>query len=492
MQIFILALVIGLFVHDQWRKAQGGVAPISLSTVGWLTLSGLLLAGAYTAICKYTCSRLGTVHGARALRRLDRTTTAYRVALLGLYGLSLWQGGLTAIRQTMGDGILLDEVLVIAVPLGMLAWGWWVYYPIDRRLREAPLMRRLDQGLPVGPIWTRSQYVISQIRHQGAITLIPLLMLIGNAELIDRYAPVHWALIDTDPRPLLMLVGAAVVFLLAPAMVRVVWDTQPLPAGDLRDRLAAMCKQYRLNIRQLLLWRTFGCLINGAVIGAVPWLRYILLTDGLLENMPRERVEAVMAHELAHIRYRHIFWLMTTALATMGVLTVFWTLSILAMIQWVITTATPDTLTHLVAWIDRPDVIAITAMVPTILCWVFVFGWVSRRFERQADTFAVQHIATSNSLIRDGIVIDPRSIGMMTGALQQVADLNHISTSRRSWRHGSIAWRQAYLRSLRDQPVDPMPIDRQISAIKWASGLTLGALIALQWCAPMWLEYFAV
>ena len=491
MQIFILALVIGLFVHDQWRQAQAGI-PISLSTVGGFTLSGLLLAGAYTAACKYTCARLESDHGARTLRRLDLTTTGYRVALLGLYGLGLWQGMLIAIRQSAGDWILLDEMMAMALPLGMLAWGWWVYYPIDRRLREAPLMRRLDQGLPVGPIWTRSQYLISQIRHQAAITLIPLLMLIGSAELIDRYAPVYWVLIDADPRPLLMLVAAAAVFLLAPVMVRVVWDTQPLPAGDLRDRLTAMCQQYRLGVRQLLLWRTFGCLINGAVIGAVPWLRYILLTDGLLENMPRERVEAVMAHELAHIRYRHIFWLMAAAIAAMGALAVFWTISILATIQWLITNATPDTLADLIAWIDRPDVIAIMAMVPTILCWVVVFGWVSRRFERQADTFAVLHIANSNSLIRDRILIDLRSIGAMTSALQQVADLNHISTSRRSWRHGSIAWRQAYLRGLLDQPISPMPIDTQVFAIKWTSGILLAAMIAMQWYEPAWLEYFAV
>ena len=63
-------------------------------------------------------------------------------------------------------------------------------------------------------------------------------------------------------------------------------------------------------------------MINGAVMGAITPVRYILLTDALLETLPRERVEAVMAHELAHVRRHHIFWLVMAAAGSMAGLTI--------------------------------------------------------------------------------------------------------------------------------------------------------------------------
>ena len=62
----------------------------------------------------------------------------------------------------------------------------------------------------------------------------------------------------------------------------------------------------------MLLWKTFGVMINAGVMGLVAPLRFILLTDGLVERMPVERIEAVMAHEVAHVSKRHIFWLIVT------------------------------------------------------------------------------------------------------------------------------------------------------------------------------------
>ena len=118
--------------------------------------------------------------------------------------------------------------------------------------------------------------------------------------------------------------------------------------------------------------------------------------------------------------------------------------------------------------------------------WVFLFGWVSRRFERQADTFAVQYLAqhgqrTTPRANCDSSVIDLWPIRVMTGALQQVADLNNIPIRRRSWRHGSIAWRQAYLRRLVGTPIDRQPIDRQIVMIKVVSAITIMTLALGEW-----------
>ena len=144
---------------------------------------------------------------------------------------------------------------------------------------------------------------------------------------------------------------------------------------------------------------------------------------------------------------------------------------------------------------NDPTVSILIIAAAAFASWIGVFGWVSRRFERQADTFAVLHIASEtvdtdddNTTPNSPRVITPEAINVMTQALQQVADLNHTPATRRSWRHGSIAWRQAYLRDLQGMSIGPLPIDRQVSAIKFATGATVIALINLQWWSVGWLD----
>jgi len=65
----------------------------------------------------------------------------------------------------------------------------------------------------------------------------------------------------------------------------------------------------------------------------------------------------------------------------------------------------------------------------------------------------------------------------MRGALESIAVMNTVDRHRRSWRHGSIAWRQEYLKSIVGRPVNRLPIDRLMRWIKvTAACVLLGAL----------------
>ena len=61
----------------------------------------------------------------------------------------------------------------------------------------------------------------------------------------------------------------------------------------------------------------------------------------------------------------------------------------------------------------------------------------------------------------------------MSAALETIARLNAVPQHRRSWRHGSIAWRRAYLERIVDRPRSALAIDRQVLWIKAASALVL-------------------
>ncbi|MEX0885359.1 MAG: M48 family metallopeptidase [Phycisphaeraceae bacterium] len=497
MQLLLLALVLGIFLHD--AAVSPGAAPAADGAVllALMFLPRLGLLGTLWLASRTTLRSLGRAGGQRAMLRLDRFSGLYRAGAIGLYALELHLGSLRWLRSLTGDLVLLDELVFLAPTLGMLAAVWVFYYPIERRIREASLMGRLDTGRPIYPLLTRGQYVLSQVRHQMALILVPLLMIMTWSQLVERYVAPHWRLFGHDPQPMLMVAGAAGIFLLAPLIMRHVWDTAPLPAGELRDRLVAMCHRHRVGVRELLLWRTFGGMINAAVMGLVPRLRYILLTDALLEMVRREQVEAVMAHELAHVRRHHMFWLLAAALGALGVLELVY-LALFTTIAGYLPAAPAESgpmivhagwagdawamLATALATLASPQALVGATLAAAGASWVAIFGWVSRRIERQADTFAVQHLAGEREQpARDAagrLLVDVESVQTMVAALQAVADLNHIPPERRSWRHGSIVWRQRYLRRLVGERVDRLPIDRQMRWIKLASAAAVLVVVA--------------
>ncbi len=493
MQLVILSLFIGLIVHDEyaasWPAGPGLSAPWLLAAV---IGPKLLLAIAYALACRRTLRLFQSSAAARAFQRIETLTVAYTLAVIPLYGLDLWLGWVTALRGAVGDRVLIDELLALAPSVGLIVWGWWVYYPIDRRLREARLLSRLDRGLPVYPTWSRGQYLVAHLRHQLALLFVPLTLLIGWSEAVWRYVPAGAWGFGADPRPGVALGGALVIFLFAPVLLRHIFDTAPLPPGEVRRSLDEMCRHQRVGVRELLLWRTHGVMLNAAVMGLIAPLRYILLTDALLDTMRRDEVEAVMAHELAHVRRHHMFWLLAGAVGSLGVIEVAAQALGRALGVWgegggatggeVLVRAgwAP-------AWLSEPWFLSAMLTVGALLAWLAVFGWISRRVERQADTHAVEYLVERQpEPTRDqrGLaVVDAGSVETMVSALQTVAELNNISPRRPTWRHGSIAWRQAYLRGLVGRPVDRLEIHRVMARVKLACLAAIG-LIALAYFWP--------
>jgi len=490
MQLLILILMLCLFAHDQ---VPALVSP-GLTCWGlglWVLAPKLVLAGGYALACGSTRRGLSTDGAAGRLRRLEWAGGAFRIAVVVLFALDLHFGLLISIRGGIEEltgiarPVLVDGVLALLPTLALWGLGWWAYYPIDRRLREAAMMRRFDRGLPVYPMWTRWQYVWSQYRYQVALLLVPLLLILSWFQTLELASARRWAWVSQQSQAWWELGGSVAIFLLAPLMIRLIWDTVPLPDGEVRRHLLSMCKTHRVLVRELLLWRTYGGMTNAAVMGLIGPLRFILITDALLQQMPGPHVEAVMAHELAHVRKRHMLWLLVAAVGLMGVVE---TAGVVALASQGIrfepsgpsATMTADDLNAVSAGMgglmipegEAPRAFVFATMAAASVLWVVGFGWVSRRAERQADSFAVAHLVRE----RGGDTVETGDAQTMIGALQQVADLNHIRTERHSWRHGSIRWRQDYLRSLVGVSIYRLPIDRQM---RWINVLSAAAVVAV-------------
>jgi STE24 endopeptidase len=254
------------------------------------------------------------------------------------------------------------------------------------------------------------------------------------------------------------LVAAAATLVVSPLALPWTLGLRPLPPGPVRDELAAACAAHRIRLAGAFLWPTGGLVANAAIVGFLPRLRYLLLSDLLLAGLSREEVRAVVEHELAHLKRRHLPWLALAVAAIAG-----------------LAATVAEAALRLAGGADaiaagRAD-LAFGLGTGTVA--FLAFGWISRRFERQADAFAAAELSR-----RAGSpVVEFAAVAAASSALDRVAELAHVDPRRPSWRHGSIRRRQANLKALAGLPVDRLPIDRTVARIKIAT-LLAAALVA--------------
>jgi STE24 endopeptidase len=343
----------------------------------------------------------------------------------------------------------LPALLLASLPaIGAWMALWWSNFPADRALREQAMLIQLDANLPVHAPPSFRSYFTANVRLQLLFTLVPVLLILLARDVLalalwlTGRAPTDAAALEG----IVMLGATAAVFLLAPEILRRVLHTQPLPDDALRARLEALCRQHRLRYRDILLWRTDHNMGNAAVMGMIPQLRYILLSDLLLETMTDEQIEAVFAHELGHIVHRHMAWYVVFFM-------------ILAAVA-----AGPGELIH--QQLERfslfPGDRELVMLSLGVAGFLLAFGFLSRRFERQADVFAARTIEPrgADAPGRSVPPVGERGAKVFASALHRVAVINNIPIAARSWCHGSIAKRMDYLSHLSADPSRTGEFDR--------------------------------
>ncbi len=410
----------------------------------------------------------------RRLRLLQWTAVGGQFIAVFAFG---WLGW---IRLTVGDLPGADELLALLPPIAAIAACWWAAHPLESALR----------GLAV----SRSRYVLGEFRNQFSLIGAPALMAISAAELLER-AGSQWLSGSGWYSAFAMGLVPLMAVLLVPALMVRVLDTVPMEKGRLRSELEQVIRDGGVNLRGIRVWRTGGALLNGAVLGIMAPIRYLLLTDAVLELMPSESLRAIVAHEVGHLRRHHLPWLIVVMIAVISALAITAELlapSIAAFVNP--DPIDPSLLKALKLPLDEPSIpesVEVGLLVGIAVTGLIVFGWVSRRFERQADAFAVQYMSavgeTAWSSLRGGSGPSPEdaritaeAVLSMCRALGRVAELNGVRPTARSWRHGSIQRRQQELVSLVSMPIRRLPIDRQVRAIKLGGGILLVVVLAAE------------
>lgn len=432
-----------------------------LPELAWLPIPGTLaLWSLFQVVAHRATMKLHHPGGGRRIQSLYRLLDATRwVSLMVLavgifaFGWDLW------LRALLPSLPLLDELLVASPVLLTLIFTWWSMAPVERAMQELTIIRRLDEGGVVAPLPTRWQSVWQHMRFTMLLVLVPISLMIAwhdTLVLAPQWlgASGEWL---AGNATWLSWLGIGSILILTPLIMRVLWDTVPLADSALRDRIRGVCDAYRVRVTGPLVWRTHGSMVNGAILGVFWPARYLLLTDALLERMAPQYLDAIVAHEIAHVRKRHMLWL--AVVVTASAVASGW------MLELFYRAFATETNAALISAVATP-----IAFVIALAAFVFT----SQRFEWQADAFSVQHLARASG----HQTIDESSAAIVAATLGEVAHANGMSIDKVSLRHGSIATRQRKVRELVGQPVSGVPIDRLAQRIKIVAAITLIAGLA--------------
>lgn len=393
--------------------------------------------------------RLAKSVGTQTLRRLDQRfsqlSTHHSILALVAFATNIWVLDLPSYFSKMVLFTMLPslkDLLFLMIFVGYLIIVW--HFAFDAH-----------QSIYKGGI-SRKTYVHSNIAFSVPI-LIPWICLFGVADLLQLLPfdqPKQFLNTSTGQTAyfLLFLIIAAVF---APVLVQRFWRCRPLEDGPFRRRIAQLCQRAGVTYADIVYWPIFGGrMITAGVMGLVGRFRYILVTDALLNFLEPEEVDQVIAHEIGHVKRKHLllYLLFFVGFMLISYLAFPLSYSLLFFFQPVLNLFITFKLNPSDFYYPLGGMLLITGI---IIYFRFGFGYFIRNFERQADLFVFQLFSTAQPLIS--------TFNKIVASSGQPAD-------KPNWHHFSIQQRVDYLHRCERAPVW---IDKHDRKIKFSIALFL-------------------
>lgn len=160
----------------------------------------------------------------------------------------------------------------------------------------------------------------------------------ATAAVVGLLTLAGYALMDATPRwwwagaGALWTLASASLTLWAPTLAApLVWPSVPLGRPTLAERLQGVARRAGLHTLDVHEWRLDldERRANALLVGVGP-KRRVLLSTALLADYSEDEIEVIVAHELGHIVYRHLWWdlLMDAATKLIALATAAWVLQV--------------------------------------------------------------------------------------------------------------------------------------------------------------------
>jgi len=443
---FILVLLIYLTYQPPEDPTFGGIE-------GLLLFGGLALAfaGLTRAMFRRIVRLAGQADFAWLDQRFHATQLRSSILAVAIFALDIYALNLPAYVNHLplfSRWPTLQAFIFLILFMGYLGVVWGCAYDAYRELYH--------------PGFTRWEYVGSHISFSAPI-LLPWLLLSGVADLIQILPLPHVkAFLDTtEGQTVYFCSFLAIVAVAGPLMIKTFWRCRPMNPGWQRERIEQLCRRAGMAYRDILYWPLFGGkMITAGVMGLVRRFRYILVTPSLLNLLAPEEIDAVIGHEIGHIKKKHLLFylLFFTGYLILSYVTFYVTVYALIFIEpaWRIVHrhgANTGMMTSIV--------FSVTIICVFLVYFRYVFGFFMRNFERQADGYVFSLFDSAAALVSTF-----HKISLSSG---QPAD-------RPNWHHFSIRQRIDFLKKCEQ---DRSWIRRHDTRVRRAIGIYLAGLALL-------------
>jgi Zn-dependent protease with chaperone function len=222
---------------------------------------------------------------------------------------------------------------------------------------------------------------------------------------------------------LLFFLLLAIIF---PVLIKNLWNCQTMPDGPARTHMEEFCRKQNFKYTDIMLWPLYeGKMLTAGVMGLSKRYRYLLITPALLETLTPYEIEAVLAHEIGHVKKYHLqlylllfmgFGLVASLLAS----PLLYILLNSNFFYHIINATKIDPETALTFWGTAPIFIIM------LVYFRYVFGFFMRNFERQADAQVFKLLGDSTPLISS-----LEKIGWLSGNIRDKPSWHHFGIGQR-------------------------------------------------------------
>ena len=364
---------------------------------------------------------------ARRYERIRLRVTLVNIALSIIAPLIfLFTGGSEALRDAIEDWTAYAPLVVLLYVVIVSAAFEVVTFPLD-----------LYSGY-----FVEKQFDLSRSNWQQwfydwskaqAIQFLFLLAAIEAIYALLRAMPGTWWLVAAAGFTLFFIVLAA----LAPVLLfRLFFKFDPLPDGDLKDRLLQLSQRLGVPVRGVYVWH-LGEKTRKANAALAGWgrTRRILLSDTLIQEHTRDEIEVVLAHEMAHQVHNDIW----RGLAIQTVLVFVSFLAVhLALEAW----TEPLGLRSVSDIANLPLLLLVSGAVALVA--LPIANSLSRRFEHAADRFALENTGLSEAFASSMDKLADQNLSQKRpNRLVEIIFHSHPSVESRiefakAWKAGSV------------------------------------------------------
>ena len=297
---------------------------------------------------------------------------------------------------------------------------------------------RQSYGFIFNRTYSRREFLLSNIKSNLPI-ILPWLLLSLFADLLQLLPlpGLQRLLASAWGEPLVFLAFFFVLALTFPALIIKLWNCKPLKAGPLRDHLEKLCKKHKTGYADIMIWPLFeGRVITAGVMGMVKQFRYILLTPALLSALNPAEIDAVMAHEIGHVKKYHLqlYIFLFLGFGLLAQLANYPTLYLL------LNSTAFYKLCEIIGQEPGAALNFLSTLPMFILMLVyfrFIFGFFMRNFERQADLYSLISQGTGYPLVQ---------------SLEKIALLSGNIRDQPNWHHYGISERVDFLQQCERDP----------------------------------------